>query len=166
VSVPNTTLDADRRGNSTLVRLMPTTPDPLLLIARVVLGIVMFAHGSQKLFAMFGGRGLEATYAFFGSFGIPPWLGTVAMFAEFGGAVALLLGLLGRIAAAGLIANMLVAIVVVHGRFGFFMNWGGQQAGEGIEFHLITIALLLTILVRGSGPFSVDHAASRRRQLT
>jgi len=141
-------------------RLLDTTPDPLLLIARLVLGVVMFAHGSQKLFALFGGRGLEATYAFFGAFGIPPWLGTLAMVAEFGGALALLLGLLGRLAAAGLIVNMLVAITVVHGQFGFFMNWAGNQKGEGIEFHLITIALLLTILVRGSGLLSVDYALS------
>lgn len=143
--------------------LMRTTADPTLLVARVVLGVVMLAHGAQKLFAMFGGRGLDATYAFFASFGIPAWLGTLAMFAEFGGAIALLLGLLGRLAAAGLIVNMLVAIALVHGRFGFFMNWGGQQAGEGIEFHLITIALLLTILVRGSGPISVDRLAARQR---
>jgi putative oxidoreductase len=143
-----------------LTRLLRTNPDPLLLVARVVLGVVMFAHGSQKLFGLFGGRGLDPTYAFFAGFGIPPWLGTVAMVAEFGGEIALVLGLLGRLAAAGLIVNMLVAIVVVHGRFGFFMNWGGQQRGEGIEFHLITIALLLTILVRGSGLLSVDQAIS------
>jgi putative oxidoreductase len=55
---------------------------------------------------------------------------------------------------------MLVAIFVVHGRFGFFMNWSGRQPGEGIEFHLITIALLLTILVRGSGLLSVDRAVA------
>ena len=137
---------------------MRTSPDPLLLVARVVLAVVMFAHGAQKLFGLFGGRGLDATYAFFANFGIPPWLGTLAMVAEFGGAIALLLGLLGRLAAAGLIVNMLVAIFVVHGQFGFFMNWGGQQAGEGIEFHIITIALLLMILVRGSGLLSVDGA--------
>ena len=141
--------------------LTRTVPDPLLLMARMVLGVVMLAHGSQKLFAMFGGRGLEATYAFFASFGIPPWLGTLAIVAEFGGAIALLLGLLGRLAAAGLIVNMLVAVLLVHGRFGFFMNWGGQQAGEGIEFHLITIALLLIVLVRGSGPASIDAALAR-----
>ena len=141
---------------------MRTTPDPLLLIARVVLGVVMFAHGSQKLFGIFGGGGLDAAYGFFASFGIPPWLATLGMVAEFGGAIALLLGLCCRIAAAGLIINMLVAIVVVHGRFGLFMNWGGQQGGEGIEFHLITIALLLTILARGAGPMSVDHAWAQR----
>jgi putative oxidoreductase len=142
--------------------LMRTTPDSTLLIARLVLAVVMFAHGAQKLFAMFGGRGLDATYAFFANFGIPPWLGTLAMVAEFGGAIALLIGLLGRVAAAGLIVNMLVAIFVVHGQFGFFMNWGGQQAGEGIEFHLIAIALLLTILVRGSGALSVDRLLARK----
>jgi putative oxidoreductase len=147
---------------SRLQRLMRTTPDPLLLVGRVVLGIVMLAHGSQKVFGLFGGGGLDGTYAFFNGLGIPAWLGTLGVIAEFGGAIALLLGLLGRVAAAGLIINMFVAIVVVHGRFGFFMNWGGQQAGEGIEFHLITIALLLTILVRGSGLLSIDRAVAPR----
>ena len=147
-----------------LARLIRTTPAPLLVVARVVLGVVFLAHGSQKVFGIFGGGGLDAAYGFFASFGIPPWLATLGMVAEFGGAVALLLGLLGRLAAAGLIVNMLVAIVVVHGRFGLFMNWGGQQGGEGIEFHLITIALLSTILVRGSGPMSTDHAWAQRRE--
>jgi putative oxidoreductase len=150
---------------STLARLMRTTPDPLLLVARVVLGVVMFAHGSQKVFGLFGGGGLDGAYAFFAGFGIPSWLATLGIIAEFGGAIALLLGVLGRVAAAGLIVNMLVAVTVVHGRFGFFMNWGGQQGGEGIEFHLITIALLLTILVRGSGPLSIDLAAGGRQTL-
>lgn len=150
---------------SALLPLMRTVPDRLLLVARLVLAVVMFAHGAQKLFGMFGGRGLDATYAFFAGFGIPPWLGTLAIIAEFGGAVALLLGLLGRLAAAGLIINMLVAVFVVHGRFGFFMNWGGQQAGEGIEFHIVTMALLLMVLVRGSGAASLDLAATRRNAL-
>lgn len=149
---------------STLVRLMRTTNDPLLLVARVVLAVVMFAHGSQKVFGLFGGGGLDAAYGFFTGLGIPAWLGTLAIIAEFGGAIALFLGVLGRLAAAGLIINMLVAIFVVHGRFGFFMNWSGQQAGEGIEFHLIAIALLLTILVRGSGPISIDQAGTTRQQ--
>lgn len=141
---------------STLARLMRTTDDALLLFVRLVLAAVMFAHGAQKIFGLFGGRGLEATYAFFSSFGIPAWLGTLAIVAEFGGALALFLGLFTRLAAAGLIVNMLVAIFVVHGRFGFFMNWGGQQAGEGIEFHLIAIALLTVSAVRGAGPLSID----------
>lgn len=145
----------------TLTRVMRTTTDPLLLVARVVLAVVMYAHGSQKVFGFYGGQGLDATYGFFAGLGIPAWLGTLAIAAEFGGAFALFVGLLGRVAAAGLIVNMLVAIFAVHGRFGLFMNWGGQQAGEGIEFHLIAIALLLTTLVRGSGPVSIDYAYTR-----
>jgi putative oxidoreductase len=148
--------------SSPFLRLIRTAPDPLLLLARVVLGVVMFAHGSQKLFGLFGGGGLDAAYAFFAGFGIPAWLATLGMAAEFGGAIALLLGLLGRVAAAGLVVNMLVAIFVVHGRFGLFMNWTGQQGGEGIEFHLVTIVLLSTILVRGAGPMSVDGVLARR----
>jgi putative oxidoreductase len=146
-----------------LDRLMHTRPDPMLFVGRVVLGIVMLAHGSQKVFAAFGGRGLDATYGFFAAFGIPPWLGTLAIAAEFGGAILLLVGLIGRLAAAGLIVNMLVAVLVVHGRFGFFMNWANTQQGEGVEFHLITIALLLTVLVHGSGPLSVDRALVEQR---
>lgn len=135
----------------------------MLLVARLVLGVVMLAHGSQKVFGAFGGRGLDAAYAFFAGFGIPPWLGTLGIAAEFGGAILLLLGLAGRLAAAGLIVNMLVAIVVVHGRFGFFMNWANDQRGEGIEFHLITIALLSTIVVHGAGPLSMDRTILRTR---
>jgi putative oxidoreductase len=69
----------------------------------------------------------------------------------------LIVGLFGRIAAFGIMCNMLVAIALVHGRNGFFMNWAGNQKGEGFEYHLLAIAMLLAILVKGSGALSLDH---------
>jgi putative oxidoreductase len=142
-------------------KLFQTRDDAVLVIARVVLGSIMFAHGAQKVFGWFGGRGLDATFAFFGGFDIPPALGVLAIAVEILGGPALILGLLSRVVALGVIANMLVAIAVVHGRFGLFMNWGNTQAGEGIEFHLIAIALALAIGYYGSGPLSVDRMLSK-----
>lgn len=143
-------------------RLLQTRPDVVLVLARVVLGVVMFAHGAQKVFGWFGGRGLDPTFAFFAGFGIPPTLGVVAIAVEILGGPALMLGLLSRVAALGVVVNMLVAIFVVHGRFGLFMNWGNVQGGEGIEFHLIAIALALTVVYFGSGPLSVDRLLAKR----
>lgn len=143
-------------------KLFQTRDDAVLIVFRVVLGVVMFAHGAQKVFGWFGGRGLDATFAFFGGFGIPPALGVLAIAVEILGGPALILGLLSRVVALGIIANMLVAIFVVHGRFGLFMNWGNTQAGEGIEFHLIAISLALGVLYYGSGPASVDRLLASR----
>ena len=72
----------------------------------------------------------------------------------------MLLGLLGRIAAFGICCNMLVAIITVHWHFGLFANWFGNQKGEGIEYHLLAIAIALAIMIKGSGAFSVDRALS------
>jgi putative oxidoreductase len=142
--------------------LFRTSGDPLLVLFRLVLGTIMFAHGAQKVFGWFGGRGLDATFAFFAGFGIPPALGVLAMSVEILGSLGLILGLLSRVAALGVVVNMLVAIVLVHGRFGLFMNWGNTQPGEGIEFHIIAIALALAVVAYGSGPLSIDRALSRR----
>jgi putative oxidoreductase len=69
----------------------------------------------------------------------------------------LILGLLARVAAAGIIVNMLVAILMVHHTNGIFMNWYGNQKGEGYEYHLLAIAIGLAIVIRGAGAFSVDR---------
>ena len=144
-------------------RLLQTRPDAMLVIFRVVLGVIMCAHGAQKVFGWFGGGGPDRAFAFFAGYGIPPALAVLAIAVEILGGPALILGLLARVAALGVVVNMLVAIFVVHGRFGFFMNWANAQAGEGIEFHLIAIALALAVVVHGSGPLSVDWALSRRK---
>jgi putative oxidoreductase len=138
--------------------LLRTSTDPVLLIARVVLGSMLFAHGAQKVLGIFGGRGLDATFQFFANFGIPPALGIVAMALEFVGGPMLILGLLGRVVGLGTVVHMGVAAYVVARPYGFFMNWANTQKGEGFEFHLIAIALALTIVSQGSGPLSVDRA--------
>jgi putative oxidoreductase len=140
-------------------KLVSTPNDFTLTIVRLVLGVVFFIHGAQKMLGWFGGYGFHGTMGFFTQqMGIPAPLALLAICAEFFGGIGLLVGLLSRIAALGIIVNMLVAIATVHRVNGFFMNWTGQQKGEGFEFHLLAIALALVVVIRGSGAFSIDRA--------
>jgi putative oxidoreductase len=124
---------------------------------RLVLGIVMFAHGAQKMLGWFGGYGFKGTMGFFtGMMHIPAPLAVLAIIAEFFGGLGLILGLLTRIAAFGILCNMVVAVLLVHLPNGFFMNWTGAQKGEGFEYHLLAIALALAAIVRGGGAWSLD----------
>jgi putative oxidoreductase len=81
--------------------------------------------------------------------------------AEFFGGLGLIAGLLGRVAAFGIAAAMLGAIVMVQFRHGFFMDWHGNKAGHGYEYHLLAIALAVVVIVEGSGPFSLDAVYGR-----
>ena len=78
------------------------------------------------------------------------------------GAVALVLGAFGRVQAFGIAATMLGATLMVHGRFGFFMNWSGNQQGEGYEYHLLAAALAAIVVLKGSGAWSIDRWIDRR----
>src|SRR5512138_2448429 len=120
-----------------------------LLVLRVILGIVFMAHGAQKLFGAFGGPGLAAIVQMMGPIG---YLVTIG---EFFGGLGLILGVLPRFSAASIIVIMIGAIGMVHGKVGFFMNWAGQQAGEGYEYHLLAIASLLPIVIAGPGRFAL-----------
>jgi putative oxidoreductase len=132
-----------------------------LAILRLVLGIVFFAHGAQKVLGWFGGYGFQGTMGFFThQMGIPAPLAFLALMAEFLGGLGLIFGFLTRIAAFGILCNMLVAIFMVHGQFGFFANWSGQQKGEGIEYHLLTIAICVALMIAGGGALSVDASLS------
>ena len=140
-------------------KLFSTSNDFTLTLGRLVLGVVFFAHGAQKMLGWFGGYGFHGTMGFFTQqMGIPAPLAFLAICAEFFGGLGLLVGLLGRVAALGIIVNMLVAIVTVHHVNGFFMNWSGQQKGEGFEYHLLAIALAIVVLIKGSGAVSIDRA--------
>lgn len=143
-------------------KLVNTTNDPALLVLRFGLGIVFFAHGAQKVLGWFGGYGFTATLGFFTQkMGIPAPLAFLAIAAEFFGGLGLLVGFLGRIAAFGILCHMVVAVLMVHRHYGFFMNWAGNQKGEGFEYHLLAMALGLAILIRGSGAFSIDRLLTR-----
>ncbi|WP_305042245.1 DoxX family protein [Geoalkalibacter sp.] len=146
-----------------LNKLLHTENDYGALFVRLALGIVMFPHGAQKLLGWFGGYGFAGTMGFFTeTMGIPYLLALLVVLAEFFGALGLIFGALTRIAALGIGGVMLGAIFLVHLPHGFFMNWSGNQAGEGFEFHLLAIGMSLALLIRGAGALSIDRLLSNK----
>jgi putative oxidoreductase len=138
--------------------LLRTSNSAPLAFIRLALGVVMFAHGAQKMLGWWGGFGYPGTMGYFESMGIPAVFGFLAIAAEFFGGMGLIVGFLSRIAALGIAINMIVAIAMVHSQNGFFMNWTGKQAGEGFEFHVLAIGIAFGVIVGGAGAFSIDHA--------
>lgn len=145
-----------------LKRLFDTDDSYTQLVLRATLALVMFPHGAQKLLGWFGGYGFSGTMGFFTQqVGIPAVLGFLVIVAEFFGALALAAGLLTRVAAMGVIAVMIGAVLTVHLPHGFFMNWSGAQAGEGVEYHLLAIAIATAVAIRGPGRFALDEVVQR-----
>jgi putative oxidoreductase len=126
------------------------------LVLRLTLAIVIFPHGAQKVLGWFGGHGLRGTLGFFGSQGIPLPLALLAIAAEFLGSIGVAVGLLTRVAAFGIACVMVVAVLTVHAKVGFFMNWFGTQKGEGFEFHLLAIGIAVALIIGGAGRWSLD----------
>ena len=140
--------------------------DYTLLVVRLFLGIVVGAHGAQKLLGWFGGYGFDGTMGFFtDTIGLPHLFALGIILLESLGMVALALGLFSRLLSASLIVIMIGAILTTHGQHGFFMNWSGTQAGEGFEFHLLIIALSTVIMNNGAGALSLDAIIFRKRSL-
>ena len=141
-----------------LTWMLGTDGDWVITIVRIVLGVVFFAHGAQKALGWFGGAGLQSTVRVFREqLRIPAPLALLSVAAEFLGGLGLIVGLLSRIAALGIAVIMIVALVAVHGKFGFFMNWYGEKQGHGIEYHILVLALALAVMVKGAGAFSLDQ---------
>lgn len=138
-------------------KLIATPEDGLLTFLRLALFCLFFPHGAQKVLGWFGGQGFSPTMNYFTSSGIPGYLAFLAIVAEFVGSIALAFGFLTRVAAFGIACVMVVAITTTHWENGFFMNWMGTKAGEGFEYHLFALTLLLSVMVRGGGALSVDH---------
>jgi putative oxidoreductase len=132
-----------------------------LTTLRLVLGVVFFAHGAQKMLGWFGGYGFHGTMGFFTHMGMPSVLAFLVIATEFFGGLGLIVGLLTRIAALGIGCEMIGAIFMVHLQNGFFMNWSGNQKGEGYEYHLLAIATAAVLLLRGAGAFSADRALTK-----
>jgi len=146
-----------------LRKLIQTRHDWAIAAVRVVLGGVMLPHGLQKTFGFFGGHGFASTLSFFQQgLGIPKSVGALVILAESVGALALILGFVGRFMAFSIALTMLGAVAMVHAKAGFFMNWnsvGGQY--EGFEYHLLALAMALAVMIRGSGAASVDLLLQR-----
>ena len=145
-------------------RVVNTSNDFTVAILRLLMGVVFFAHGAQKMLGWFGGYGFTGTMGFFThQMGIPAPFAFLAIAAEFFGGLGLIVGFLARIGAFGIICNMVTATLMIHRHNGLFMNWAGNQKGEGFEYHILAIALGLLILVKGSGALSVDRWLTEKR---
>jgi putative oxidoreductase len=133
------------------------------LILRVMLGIVVFPHGAQKLLGWFGGFGFAGTMGMFtDKMHLPAVIAFLIIIGESFGSLGLILGFLTRVTAASYALIMLGAITMVHWPNGFFMNWFGKQAGEGFEYHLLVIGMSLALLLTGAGKWSVDGVISKK----
>ena len=143
--------------------LLKTNNHAAPLIARVMLGLVMFPHGGQKMLGWFGGHGFSGTMNHFtGTMQIPAVFAFLAILAEFAGALGLIFGLFSRVAAFGIACVMAVAILTVHAANGFFMNWSGAQNGEGFEYHLLVFGLALIVMIYGGGKASLDSVIQHK----
>jgi putative oxidoreductase len=149
-------------------RLFHTDNDYTLAVLRVILGIVFFAHGAQKALGWFGGPGFNGTINFFQQVGIPAPLAVLAIAAEFLGGLGLLVGLLARVAALGIITNMVVAILMVHSQVGFFMNWPAIKKARDLSFTCLRSQSGWRFWLKGRGLFRLIgswRTARRRSQL-
>jgi len=139
-----------------------TQNDTAGLFMRLTLGFVMLPHGLQKVFGLFGGAGLQATMNVFTTkLGLPAPVAVLVILAESAGALGLIVGFCTRLCALGIAMVMGGAIFFVHGQHGFFMNWFGQQTGEGFEYHLLAIGLALALIIHGGGKWSFDQRIAR-----
>ena len=142
-------------GLSTSDSLAPT-------FLRLALGVMIFPHGAQKLLGWFGGYGFAGTLHFFTADLHIPWIfALAAILVEFFGGILLILGLWTRLAAALVGINLLVAMFFGPIHQGFFMNWGGNQKGEGLEFFLLVFGIALALVIQGGGRCSVDRLLGR-----
>jgi putative oxidoreductase len=122
------------------------------LILRLSVAIVLWPHGAQKALGLFGGPGIAGTVAgLSGHLGLPAPLVYLIIAIEFLGPIALVLGVLTRLVALGIAIDMACAAVLVHVPNGFFMNFAGNQRGEGIEYFVYAVGASLALVIAGSG---------------
>ena len=144
-----------------LRKLLATPNEWQWTVLRLAAGIMILPHGLQKTFGTFDGAGFSAQMAGFESRHIPVLFAFLAIMAEFLGGLGLIAGILTRVAAFGLLCNMVIGAIMVNLPNGFFMNWGGKQKGEGVEFHLLVAAMCIVLISKGAGALSIDRALAK-----
>lgn len=139
--------------------LLQTDNDLVFLFLRLVAGIIIFPYGMQKLFGWFedmgGGVGIRQTMVNMTTKKIPKAVAWMVIIGQSLGSIGLILGCFGRIAALGNFA-IFAGALMVHARDGWSMNWLGKKKGEGIEYFVLLLSVLLITVLKGSGPYSVD----------
>ncbi|MBI2518061.1 MAG: DoxX family protein [Opitutae bacterium] len=147
---------------SSLLSLLVATGDSFApVFLRLALGLMMFPHGAQKLLGWFGGYGFSGSMGYFtGTVGTPWVIGALVILGEFFGSLMLIAGIGTRFAAASLAVILLGAAWQLRAN-GFFMNWFGNQKGEGLEFFLLAVGLAVALVILGGGRWSVDAALAR-----
>ena len=145
-------------------QILKTNPIIGFSIARWTLGLVIFPHGAQKLLGLFGGYGYSATIeSLTTQMGLPIIVAFSVIMIEFFGSISLVLGFLSRFWAIALIGMFIGIIITTQLEHGFFMNWFGNQAGEGYEYSLLVIGLAISVVVNGSGKWSIDSLISKNK---
>jgi len=146
-----------------MYRLIQTSNSWIPLILRFIVGIVFFTHGAQKLFGWFGGYGFDGTMEYFtGTVGLPWLIGFSVILLEVIGGLLLIFGLATRVWAVAITGLTIGIVAAVHWRHGFFMNWDGNQQGEGIEFFLLVLSASVSLFISGGGKYSIDSFIDTR----
>jgi putative oxidoreductase len=145
--------------------VMYTKPELASLICRLASGIIIFPYGMQKLMGWFGGTGINGALEDLGEKKIPLSISWLIIIGQAFGSVALMLGLFGRVAAVG---NLIIfsGALIRHLPDGWMLNWFNTKKGEGIEYFVLLLSLLLIVLINGSGAYSFDLYLSLKCQIT
>lgn len=138
-------------------KMFETEDDYTGLIIRLTLGVVMFPHGAQKMLGWFGGHGFLKELELLQQMNIPWLVALMVILIEFFGAISLIFGFASRLWAIAFGGLFVGIILMEHYQYGFFMNWFGNQAGEGYEYHLLVVGLSIALLAQGSGRYSIDR---------
>jgi putative oxidoreductase len=125
---------------------------------RFFLALVIFPHGAQKLLGWFGGYGFNSSISFLtNSVGLPRFVAFLVIFLEFIGAIALIAGIATRLIAISYIALAIGIVFTSHIQNGFFINWFGNQPGEGYEYFILWIGIAVALVINGAGKYSLDR---------
>jgi putative oxidoreductase len=137
------------------------------LVSRLLLGIVLFPHGAQKMLGWYGGYGFSGTMNFFTENMSLPWIIALAVILiEFFGALMLIAGLYTRIVSIMVFFLFVEIALTSHLDYGFFMNWFGNQKGEGIEYFLLVFGLSLSLILSGGGKLSIDAKLQKNLRIS